>query len=951
MDFEHTRRQEVIDYVSRKYGEENVCRIVTFGTMAAKQSVKDMARVLGYPVSMATQITKMIPSEAHMTIDKAMEMNPEFSAAYQNPDVKKIVDMARKVEGVKRNSSVHACFDANTLVQTSHGHRPICEVKTGDLVLTHKGHYKKVVDTIVTETDTVYTVRASGMLPVEVTGNHPMYVLRDGEPQWIPVNELKQGDYLNMVMDRKHKLPKHFARTARKEVSMHGLEIIVPNQESVLHLQQLFSFAKHILVDVFEKDGEYHCCLRNADGAFMEKGHMMWTPLLSVEKQKSHRKMYNLTVLDDSSYTANGLTAHNCGVVLAPGPVRDFLPVSKELNKETGLKVITSQVVGPEVEELSLLKMDFLGLKNMTVIHDVIKNIKKTRGIDIDYHDIPLNDRATYQMLLQGATGGVFQLESPGMTNVVTRMLSDLNEIPDEDVGQCFERMTAAVALYRPGPMDFIDTYIDGMKNPSHVKYDCDQEESILAPTYGVMVYQEQIIKLAQVLAGYSLGRADILRKACGKKKTELMNAEHEVFINGLHDKANNIPGCVGNGIPAEVAEEIWQKIKIFANYAFNKSHAACYAYIAILTAYMRCHWAPEFYAAMCNAFHENADKLKGYLIQANKARIKILPPDINLSESGFTSDNGSDIRFGFSGLAGVKNYSGKITEERANGVFTNEQDFYNRMNFRNEKPNKKILEALTWSGAFQSFGNTKKSLMDSWSLLEKASDFAKTTKEAGQYSLFGEEPEQIDIPAKPEVDAETLMEKEKASVGFYLTNHPVDSLYADLTEEDHITILDNLPAHSCKTIKTIGVISDMKTLFTKKEGRRMFTFTLSDRFSDVRCVVFPNEADANASNISDGNIVLVDGEWKCEEDEDRQLFVRSVMGKEQIHRRKNKVVVTITSKEEQTKLLEYLKIHSGRTPVVIYANGKQYPVRKKLDVTASSIDWLRQNFSHIQSC
>ena len=740
VDFEHTRRQEVLDYVANKYGAENVCHIVTFGTLAARQSVKDMARVMGYPVSLGMRISKMIPQEPHMTLEKAMSINPEFKNAYaSDPTVKSVVDMAMKVEGCRRNSSVHAC-----------------------------------------------------------------------------------------------------------------------------------------------------------------------------------------------------------GFVLSKGPVRQYLPVSKEIDPETGAKEVTSQVVGPEVEELSLLKMDFLGLKNMTVIHDVITNIAKTRGITIDYHDIPLNDRATYEMLRDKNTGGVFQLESAGMTNVVSQMLSDLDDLPDDKLEECFERIIAAVALYRPGPMDFIDDYIAGMRNKNMIRYDCPEEESILSSTYGVMVYQEQLMQIAQKLAGYTLGRADILRKACGKKKQALMDAEHSVFIHG---DGNGIPGCVGNGIPEATAEEIWNKMTKFASYAFNRSHAACYAYIAVITAYMRCHWGAEFYSAMCDAFFENSDKLRNYLVQASKS-YKILPPDINLSEAGFYSANGKDIRFGFSGLRGVKNFASKIVEERnENGPFRSEQDLYDRMNMRGAKPTKTILEALTWSGALDSFGHTKPSILDAWKRIEKNSDLEKNVKESGQVCLFGHT--EMEIKSLPEAPDDELMRKEREAVGFYLTRHPVDSLYPLLDPSDKIVPLGDLvDSTAYRNVRTIGLISDIKTLFTKKDGKRMFTFTLSDQFTDIRCIVFPADADANAAQIQEDSVVMVEGSIKNEEEQ--QLIVRNVMSREQILNSRQRIIVTVRSKAEQDLLLDYAKKHSGKTKIILQAKGKKYPVKTGMNLTAGGIDWLKQNFQEV---
>lgn len=541
VDFEHNRRNDVLEYCRKKYGGENVCHIVTFGTECAKVSLKDVARVLDQPASFGMEISKLVPSGTKIKFKDCLA-NPDFKNAYDNnPKIKEVVDFAMILEGCKRHSSQHAC-----------------------------------------------------------------------------------------------------------------------------------------------------------------------------------------------------------GMVLSDRPIVEYLPASMEIDEETGEKALTSQVEGPEVEELGLLKMDFLGLKNMTAIHDTLKNIVVTRGITMDYHDIPLNDRKTYEMLRDGHTGGVFQLESSGMTAVVQRMLADLDDIPDNKLDECFERMIACVALYRPGPMDFIDDYIVGMRDPSTVIYDCPEEQEILESTYGVIVYQEQVMKIVQKLAGYSLARADLIRKAMGKKKQAILDAEKPVFIFGNQDAFDSgkdnvlIPGCVHNGISQATAELVWDKIIAFAKYAFNRSHAACYAYIAIITAYMRCYWAPEFYAAMCNAFI-NEDKLREYLVQSTKEGIEILPPDINLSQNGFTSTDGKTIRFGIGGLKGVKNSAKFIIENRdAMGPYKDICDLYNRLNFAGHKLNSKSLDALTWSRALQSFGYNCNSLDNAWNSIVKAGDIFKTKEESGQFSQIG---------------------------------------------------------------------------------------------------------------------------------------------------------------------------------------------------------------------
>ena len=359
------------DYITKKYGAESVCRIVTFGTMAAKMAIKDVARVMGFPPGWANNLAKLIPNEPKITLAKAFEMNPELRRRYDSdPDVAKVIDVAKALEGCKRHASQHAC-----------------------------------------------------------------------------------------------------------------------------------------------------------------------------------------------------------GLVVAPGKVENFLPTSMEKDA-SGEKSLTSQVVMTEVELLSLLKMDLLGLKNLSAIHEVMDNVKRTRGIKMKYQDLPLDDRDTYKMLSKGLTGGVFQLESSGMTDVICQMLGDIDTLPDERMGECFERLIAAVALYRPGPMDYIPDYIRGMTDESSIHYDCKQEEDILKSTYGVMVYQEQLMHIAQELAGFSMAEADTLRKACGKKKKDVMAKEHSKFIYGNKedfDKGNAkhlIPGCVGNGISPEVAEGVWNKMEKFASYA-----------------------------------------------------------------------------------------------------------------------------------------------------------------------------------------------------------------------------------------------------------------------------------------------------------------------------------------------------------------------------------------------
>lgn len=442
-DIEHVGRQKVIDYITKKYGAESVCRIVTFGTMAAKMVIKDVARVMGYPPAWANNLAKLVPNMPKITLASAFKMNPELRRRYsEEPDVARVIDVAKTLEGCKRHASQHACFMAGTPVLTDHGEVPIEKVCPGNIVMTHKGRFQRVASIMMTWTKEVYDI-CVGDATVTVTGNHPL--LTDSG-KWVPVR------FLNQNVDR---------------------------------------------------------LICRVGNSFRE------LPFTKTRRDVPEQSMYNLTVENDSSYIAGGIVAHNCGLVVAPGKVENFLPTSMEKG-EGGEKSLTSQVVMTEVEMLSLLKMDLLGLKNLSAIHEVMDTVKRTRGIDMKYQDLPLDDRDTYRMLAKGLTGGVFQLESAGMTDVIRQMLGDINALPDERMGECFERLIAAVALYRPGPMDYIPDYIKGMMDSSSIHYDCKQEEDILSSTYGVMVYQEQLMHIAQTLAGYSLGEADLLRKACG---------------------------------------------------------------------------------------------------------------------------------------------------------------------------------------------------------------------------------------------------------------------------------------------------------------------------------------------------------------------------------------------------------------------------------------------------
>ena len=768
-DFEHTRRQEVYDYCCRKYGEDAVSHIITFGTMAARMVVKDVARVLGYPPSFAAVVAKQIPAEVNMTIDKAMLENPDLKHSYDTqPDVKKVIDIAKALEGGKRHASQHAC-----------------------------------------------------------------------------------------------------------------------------------------------------------------------------------------------------------GVVVGPGPISNWIPTALVTDDETGEKGLTAQVTMSECEELSLLKMDFLGLKNMTAIHEVHDGVIRDFGLkrvlgeigskkrEFRYQDIPLTDRETYKMLASGQTSGVFQLESPGMTRVIIEMFSDLDAIPDEELGQCFERLIAAVALYRPGPMDYIPDYQAGMRDPSAIHYDCPEEESILAPTYGVLVFQEQLMQVAQKLAGYSLGEADVIRKGAAKKKEKVLLAEHGRFVHGNKEEYEKgiakhlIPGCVGNGIPEEVAEEIWSKMTKFGRYAFNKSHAACYAVVAYLTAYMSCHWPIHFYCAMLNAFIDIPDKVKGYLSQAVRRGITILPPDINRSKEQFSVDmEAGGIRFGLRGIANLNKIVGPIIAEReAGGPFDDLEDFYLRLSDGGKKLGKKQLEQLIFSGATAAFGYNRREQQALVNLIITDAENTKDARAIGQYTLFDTDKHVLEPPQMSEYDKKELLEKEYNSLGVYLSDHPVnDILAAAMTSLNPkpVPISDLIDTEEESTRATVvGQIRELQRRFTKA-GQPMYHFELQDQFNALPCVVFPSAVPAVEPLLTDGNVIAAYGKYQKDETFGDQLIVEAVYSEAAIMMAKSqKLTVTVRDKADQTAFLAFVQTHPGNVPVVLKAptSPREYETAWKVRLNAAIIDEIMQRW------
>lgn len=713
IDFCYERRQEVIDYVSRKYGPEKVVQIVTFGTLAARGVIRDVGRVMDIPYSYVDTIAKMIPNELNITIEKALTMNPELRKTYESdPDVHELIDMSRRLEGLPRHTSMHAA-----------------------------------------------------------------------------------------------------------------------------------------------------------------------------------------------------------GVVICSQPAEELVPLSRGADGS-----ITTQFTMTTIEELGLLKMDFLGLRTLTVIKDAIDLIKNDKGVTIDIDNLDYNDEKVLNYIGTGRTDGIFQLESGGMR-------SFMKELKPQNL----EDIIAGVSLYRPGPMDFIPDYIRG-KNEGRVEYLCPELESILAPTYGCIVYQEQVMQIVRDLGGYTLGRSDLVRRAMSKKKQSVMEKERNNFIYGNPDEG--VPGCVSKGISEEVAGKIYDKMMDFAKYAFNKSHAACYAVVAYQTAYLKYYYPVEFMAALMTSVIENSAKVASYIMVCKSMGINILPPDINKGQRSFSVDNGS-IRYALSAIKGVGGpVIDTIAEEReSNGEFTSLQDFITRVSTRDV--NKKAIENFIKAGALDSLGGTRKQFMASYAqMVDKASRDRKNNM-SGQMSLFDlvEDDDkgafEIQLPDIGEYPKEMMLTFEKEVLGIYVSGHPLEEVQdlwekaktnttADffLDEETGTTIVkDNA------TAVIGGIITDKKIKYTKNDKVMAF-IQIEDLLGTVEVIVFPKDYERNSERLNEDEKVFIRGRVSLEEDKDAKLIAESVIPFDKVPR---KLWIKFDNKEAyeaaQEELNKRISLSDGTDSVVIYIN------------------------------
>lgn len=563
-------------------------------------------------------------------------------------------------------------------------------------------------------------------------------------------------------------------------------------------------------------------------------------------------------------------STHAAGVIIAASPVYNYVPLAR--NKQS----IVTQFGMNTLEELGLLKMDFLGLRNLTVLDDAVKIMRKL-GKNIDLDHIDYNDGAVYEMLAQGKTSGVFQLESSGMTGVTVSMKP-----------QSVEDITALVALFRPGPMASIGTYIDRKNNPSHIRYKHPLLESILSVTYGCIVYQEQVMEVFRKLAGYSLGRADMVRRAMSKKKFDVLSSERNNFVFG--NEAQGIRGCVANGVPEHTASEIFDEMLDFANYAFNKAHAAAYAVLAYQTAYMKLHYPAAYMAALLSSVRDSAGKVSEYIAQAREMGLRVLPPDVNESESDFTV-SGDAIRFGIAAVRAVgEGFIAKLVEERKNGGrFFDFADFCARMSHNDL--NKRALENLIKCGAFDSFGARRSQLMSVYpGILDSATEDRRRNLE-GQLDLFSafdapDEPSAVTLPDIPEFPPKELLSMEKETTGLYLSGHPMQALAPLAQKVRAVPIarilqaaaeeIDDEGLADGKSVTVAGVVSSYRLKITKKNTNMAYV-TLEDQTGSMEMLAFANVLTESGGYLNEDSAVVINARISIREDEEPKLVCNDV--------------------------------------------------------------------------
>ena len=711
VDFCFERRQEVIDYVRRKYGDDCVVQIVTFGTLAARGVIRDVGRVMDLPYAQVDTIAKMIPQELNITIDKALQMNPEFKKAYEEQkEIHDLIDTAKRLEGLPRHTSMHAA-----------------------------------------------------------------------------------------------------------------------------------------------------------------------------------------------------------GVVISQKDVSEYVPLSRASDGS-----IVTQFTMTTLEELGLLKMDFLGLRTLTVIQNAVHLIEQDAGVKLDMQHIDYNDKKVLDSLGTGRSDGVFQLESAGMKNFMKELKP-----------QSLEDVIAGISLYRPGPMDFIPQYIRGKNRPDTIKYDCPQLESILKPTYGCIVYQEQVMQIVRNLAGYTLGRSDLVRRAMSKKKAAVMEKERQNFVYGNEEEG--VPGCIANGISEQTANKIYDDMIDFAKYAFNKSHAAAYAVVSYQTAFLKYYYPVEFMAALMTSVIEMPTKVAEYIQVCRQMNIKILPPDVNRGAYGFSVDNGA-IRYGLSAIKSVGRpvINALVEEREANGEYRSLKDFIERLT---GTVNKRAIENFIKAGALDCLeGNRRQKMLVYGQIVDSIAQEKKNSF-AGQMSLFDlvsdEEKKEYEIrmPDVEEYDKEMILAFEKDVLGIYLSGHPLERYRNIMEKMISAKTTDFQPDEESGIPKVydgqkviIGGMITEKTIKYTRNNKVMAFLTVEDLLGTVEIVVFPRDYEKWQAMLNEDARVFVQGRVNAEDDKPSKLILEKVRAFEDMPQElwiqfKDKAEYA----EKEQELLETLKGYSGVSAVVIY--------------------------------
>ena len=742
VDFCYERRQEVIDYVTRKYGKDCVAQIVTFGTLAARGVIRDVGRVMDLPYAYVDSISKMIPQELGITIDKALKMNPDLKKLYDTDEtVTNLIDMAKRLEGLPRHCSMHAA-----------------------------------------------------------------------------------------------------------------------------------------------------------------------------------------------------------GVVICQKPVDEYVPLSRAADG-----TITTQFIMTTLEELGLLKMDFLGLRTLTVIQNAVL-LARRKQPELNINQIDYNDQKVLDYIGTGKTDGVFQLESAGMKG----FMKELKPHNLEDV-------IAGISLYRPGPMDFIPQYIRGKNDSSSITYDCPQLEPILAPTYGCIVYQEQVMQIVRDLAGYSLGRSDLLRRAMSKKKAAVMEKERKIFIYG--DEETGVPGCIKNGIDEQTANKIYDEMIDFAKYAFNKSHAAAYAVVSYQTAWLKYYFPVEYMAALMTSVIDNPSKVSEYIYACRQMNIKILPPDINKGEANFSVDGG-DIRYGLAAIKSIGRPVIKaIVEDREElGLFQNLEDFITRLSAKNIL-NKRTIENLIKAGALDTLGGTRKQFMSIYVQIVDHVTQEKKNSMVGQMTLFDlvsedqKEEFQIRMPDVGEYSKETLLAFEKEVLGIYVSGHSLEAYEEKWKKSISATTadfqLDEETGHTkvhdgAKEI--IGGMITEKTIKHTKTNQMMAFITVEDLLGTVEVVVFPRDYEKNRDYLEVDSKVFVRGRVSEEDDKPSKMICEKIIPFE---RTKKELWIQFPDKatflDEEQIVYGYLADSDGDDEVMIYCAKeravKKLPKNRNIGINEQILSRLMNHF------